>query len=313
MADYNGMRTAFRKIPVDQLRECRFLLRELNPRSVEYRELYNSINSIGVLGSLLVRPMGNVFEIVDGYCRFKIASRLKVDELPCIIRELTDAEVLTFQVQANAVGITTKPLEYLARLEIIIDANPDFTAAQIGHLVNKSPSWMRDILSLRKLTKEAAKATARGEMTLRNAYALATLPPKLQDDFLQQACYLQGREFCKTIQIARKAFREAVKNGNMADYYASIGEATPYLRTFRVIKKEYFHPEAMPQVLTKVDAKSPKDGWNACLAWILHLDPVSITTQQKDLLNRHRKILEGQQTRKANRDKLRQLRKSTTT
>ena len=73
-----------------------------NPRlNFELEELKKSIEDKGILNPLLVRPKNGEYEIVDGECRWRVAQVLKIKELPCQIRELSDEEATNISYLSN--------------------------------------------------------------------------------------------------------------------------------------------------------------------------------------------------------------------
>ena len=86
-----------RELPIAMLTES-----PTNPRRVFdeafLKELAKSIDSQGVLASLLVRPKNQRYEIVFGAQRFR-ASRIAGKEVvPVEIRDMTDAQVMEAQL-----------------------------------------------------------------------------------------------------------------------------------------------------------------------------------------------------------------------
>lgn len=68
----------------------------------ELRELKNSIRQNGLLQPLLVRPLKkDKYEIICGYRRAQACVQLSISELPCIVRQLTDTEALTYMLVDN--------------------------------------------------------------------------------------------------------------------------------------------------------------------------------------------------------------------
>lgn len=93
---------AFRMLALDQLHES-----ALNPRksfdAERLAELADSIRTKGVLQPIVARPNADGFEIVCGARRFRAAKSAGLTELPTIVRELTDTEVLAGnQAKADA-------------------------------------------------------------------------------------------------------------------------------------------------------------------------------------------------------------------
>lgn len=64
-------------------------------------ELVESVRLHGVLQPLLVRRQGDDFEIVAGERRYRAALAAGLTELPCVVRDLSDAEVRELQMVEN--------------------------------------------------------------------------------------------------------------------------------------------------------------------------------------------------------------------
>ena len=75
-------------------------------------ELADSISQHGVLQPLLVRPlMGGGYQIVAGERRWRAARMAGVTEVPAVIRELTDSEVMELALIENLQREDLNPLE----------------------------------------------------------------------------------------------------------------------------------------------------------------------------------------------------------
>lgn len=87
-------------LPTEQLSTSPLYLFTKN--KTELRELKNSIRQNGLLQPLLVRPLKkDKYEIICGYRRAQACVQLGVSELPCIVRQLTDTEALTYMLVDN--------------------------------------------------------------------------------------------------------------------------------------------------------------------------------------------------------------------
>jgi len=186
---------------------------------------------------------------------------------------------------------------------------PDMTVPKLACLVRKSPNWLRRILRLTNLRSTYSKMTRRGEIQLESAIALARLPKALQDAFIQQAVSLPVREFVKLTNAEVKRYREASKNGYINGLRINREQPVPYLRKVPEIRAEFTKPVAAGPVLLKMEAQSPFDGWKACLAWILHMDPESLEEQEQMIVARRDQQRRAEERRKLERQKLRELRK----
>lgn len=65
-------------------------------------ELIGSIRDNGILTPVLIRPMENgMYEMISGHRRMHAASRLKMNKIPAIVREMTDDEAVLVMVDSN--------------------------------------------------------------------------------------------------------------------------------------------------------------------------------------------------------------------
>src|SRR5947208_861495 len=73
--------------------------RRIDEQSIE--SLAESIRTQGILEPLIVRNGDEKYEIVCGERRYRAARVASLTELPCLVRELTDEEVLDIQIHEN--------------------------------------------------------------------------------------------------------------------------------------------------------------------------------------------------------------------
>jgi ParB family chromosome partitioning protein len=64
-------------------------------------ELTASIQEKGVLEPILVRPMGSRFQVIAGERRYRAAVEAGLAEIPCIVRDCSDAEVMELALVEN--------------------------------------------------------------------------------------------------------------------------------------------------------------------------------------------------------------------
>lgn len=87
-------------LPLDELS-----LRVTNPNHMDegrVEQLSKNILNEGFLQPILVRPIADErYEIVDGAHRFRAAKKAGVDQVPAIVREMTDAQAALLQIAMN--------------------------------------------------------------------------------------------------------------------------------------------------------------------------------------------------------------------
>ena len=94
-----GSACSYIVIPIEQLSTSP--LYPFTKNETELRELKTSIRQNGLLQPLLVRPSKDKYEIICGYRRVQACMQLGISELPCIVRQLTDTEALTYMLVDN--------------------------------------------------------------------------------------------------------------------------------------------------------------------------------------------------------------------
>ena len=289
-------------VELASLRECIVQLRPVDKRTVEYRELKDSIKEHGLWQPILVRPASDgMFEVIDGFYRYNCCKELRLKTIPCLIRELTNKEAMVVQIQANAVRLETDPIDFARQMWRIIREEEEMTVGQMAHMIKKSAKWVREMLKITRLCSEVEEAVRRGEVTIRVACEIAKVPPAIQKELLLQALVTSQQVFLPIIRERIRQFKDAIKTGRMEDYYRSVIEPVPHLRKMVQLRAELGTPSEGAHFLVQVGAETPMDGWRMCLNWVLHLDPDSITEQKERLAKR--RVWEDEQVKIRKQDR----------
>ena len=154
-----------------------------NPRKrfSALEELAASIAAKGVLEPLLVRPKGRRFEIVAGERRYRASKLANLDKVPCLVRELSDADAIEIQAIENIQRSDLTPLEEAAAFRQLISTKPDKHSAEtIAKTVGKSASWVWDVMKILDLIPEAKRLLDAGKMSINHAIPIARLTPAQQ-------------------------------------------------------------------------------------------------------------------------------------
>ena len=296
------------EIALENIRPPRYILRPVKKHTVAYLELIDSIKDSGLWQPIFVRPLEDgSYEIVDGYYRFTCYKQLHFETIPCFIRELTDHEVLSVQIQTNAIRAETQPVEFAVQIERLMQAHPDLSLPKLSIMLRKSEGWISKTLSLRKLRSKYQTMVKRSELRLMQAYELARLPQALQDNYINEAIKLPAVDFVKLVRRELKEYREAVHRGHIQKWVDRI-KPVPYLRPFQALASEHANPREAGPVLIKMAAKSAMDGWKACLAWVLHYDPDGLAEQEEMIEARRQRVLSAELRRQKSRERLKVLR-----
>ena len=84
-------------------------------------ELANSIRAKGVIQPLIVRPKGDVYEIVAGERRWRASQMAQLHEVPVVVREFSDTEVLEVAIIENIQRADLTAIEEAAGFKQLMD------------------------------------------------------------------------------------------------------------------------------------------------------------------------------------------------
>jgi ParB/RepB/Spo0J family partition protein len=272
------------EIPIDQIVEPWIVLRPVKKDSIEYLELRDSIAAVGLINSVCVRRSSrspSKYEIADGLYRFNCAVDLRLPTIPCVVKELTDEQVLAIQVQANAIRPETKPVEFARQLKRIFDKSPGMTFAELAHIVHKNPGWVSERLGLLRLDQKIQQMVDRGEIPVANAYMLAKIPQPFTQDYVDFAKVLTIVEFKALAAGVIKHYMESVQRGRMDARYEPAFTPVANMRRVKVVEAELKTPSVGSLLLAAEGCKTPLDGWLTALRWVMDLDRESVERQRQ--------------------------------
>jgi len=285
-------------------------LRSVKRSAPEYAELCESVRKDGILQPILVRTRdGGRYEIVEGWHRYEAAKEAGHESIPCLIRDLSDMDVMLIQVKCNAIRPTTFSFEYARRLKLLMEKG--LTLSELSTMIDKSPQWIKDQIQLNRVCEEARPAIEDGRIKLKAALALANLPSEIQTQFVDDALALPVGEFTERAQTAKRDFQTYLLKQQADD--RDSGAARPTIRALNVLKRESLDPKAAKEVLNSVKAKTPLDGWIACLSWMFRLDPITVEQRKnKREIELHEKLATNEEYRQLNREMIKEFVKSKT-
>ncbi len=138
-------------------------------------ELSDSIKQNGILQPILVRKQGDAYEIIAGERRYQAAKLAQLTEIPVIIREISDEEVLQFALVENLQRSDLDPIEEAQGYKQLIEQNK-LTQEQVAKAVSKSRSAITNTLRLLDLPQPVQLLISSGELTAGHARAILAVP-----------------------------------------------------------------------------------------------------------------------------------------
>jgi len=135
-------------------------------------ELAESIAARGVIQPIIVRPRGaGRYQIVAGERRWRAAQKARLHEIPAIIRELEDREVMALALIENIQREDLNPIEEARAYQRLAD-DEDMTQADIAAMVDKSRSHVANLMRLLTLPPQVVDFVSSGELSMGHARAL---------------------------------------------------------------------------------------------------------------------------------------------
>lgn len=144
-------------------------------KEAELSELSDSIKQNGILQPLLVRKKGTKYEIVAGERRYQAAKLAGLEEVPVIIKDISDAEVFKLALIENLQRSDLSPLEEARGYKQLIKER-SLTQDEVAKLVSKSRSAVTNTLRLLDLPEEVQQFVEDGLITAGHARAILAVP-----------------------------------------------------------------------------------------------------------------------------------------
>lgn len=136
-------------------------------------ELAASIREKGVIQPLIVRPRGDDYEIVAGERRWRAAQRAQVHDVPVLVREFSDTEVLEIAIIENIQRADLNPVEEAAGYKALMERF-GHTQEKLAAAMGKSRSHIANLLRLLNLPDDVQAMLRDGRLSAGHARALIT-------------------------------------------------------------------------------------------------------------------------------------------
>jgi ParB family transcriptional regulator, chromosome partitioning protein len=150
-------------------------------------ELTASVQQIGVLQPILVRPVGTGYELIAGERRWRAAGRAGLATIPAVVRTTDDLASVEQALVENLHRQDLTPLEEAAAYQQLIE-DFELTHEQVADRVGKSRSAITNTLRLLGLPPGIQRLLADGRLSAGHARALLGTPDRtLQEELARQA------------------------------------------------------------------------------------------------------------------------------
>jgi len=169
-------------------------------------DLSASIREKGIIQPLIVRPSPSQtgdYEIVAGERRWRAAQMAKLHEIPVIIREFNDTEVLEVAIIENIQRADLNPVEEAAGYSQLMEKF-GHTQEKLSEVLGKSRSYIANSVRLLTLPPEVLAFLREGKLTSGHARALITSEVPLT---LARLVIKQGLSVRETEKLAKSGVK----------------------------------------------------------------------------------------------------------
>jgi ParB family chromosome partitioning protein len=163
----------FKMLPIDKVFPNKNQPRKLFDKST-LEELAQSIRENGVLQPILVRQIGDNYQIVSGERRYRASKLAGMKSIPAVVRRLSEEKTMLAALIENIQRQDLNPVEEARTLRDII-LNYGLTHDQLAEKVGKSRSALTNRLRLLQLPTEVQLMVADGRISAGHAKMLAGL------------------------------------------------------------------------------------------------------------------------------------------
>lgn len=171
-------------VRIEELKTSPFNVRK---RVGDLTDLKRSIESVGLLQPILVRPVEKGYEVVVGQRRYLACKELGFKEIPAVIKELADREALELSLIENVQAETIDPIDRAEGVKALIDfysiEMPKTLAMEtVAKRVGKSVQTLYTWLEVLKATEAVKEMVREKKIDVKTAAAVASLPPSKQEE-----------------------------------------------------------------------------------------------------------------------------------
>ncbi|MBC1967398.1 ParB/RepB/Spo0J family partition protein [Listeria welshimeri] len=181
-----GINALFNNVDANEETVQNIAIKEIKPNPYQPRkifdtkainELRDSIKIHGVLQPIILRNAKKGYEIVVGERRFRAAKEAKLKEIPAVVRDLTEEEMMELSVIENLQREDLSPLEEAESYQFLMK-KLSLTQAKLAERVGKSRPYIANFVRLLTLPEEVQVMLRDGSLSAGHGRVLLGLKLK---------------------------------------------------------------------------------------------------------------------------------------
>ncbi|EAF6003297.1 ParB/RepB/Spo0J family partition protein [Listeria monocytogenes] len=181
-----GINALFNNVDTNEETVQNIAIKEIKPNPYQPRkifdakainELRDSIKIHGVLQPIILRNTDKGYEIVVGERRYRAAKGAKLKEIPAVVRDLTEEEMMELSVIENLQREDLSPLEEAESYQFLMK-KLGLTQAKLAERVGKSRPYIANFVRLLTLPEEVQVMLRDGSLSAGHGRVLLGLKLK---------------------------------------------------------------------------------------------------------------------------------------
>ena len=197
-------------------------------------ELTKSVKQYGVLQPIIVKKIGNRYEIVAGERRWRAAPAAGLAEVPVVVRDYDDQKAKEIAIIENIQRTDLNPIEEALAYKSLIEEY-NLTQEELSDKVSKNRSTITNSLRLLKLSKNIQQYMIDGQISSGHARALLSLEDEGKRELLALDIMKRNLSVRDTEKAAKALSKK--KNVDLSDLTETSKEDT--VRDLSLFYKEY--------------------------------------------------------------------------
>lgn len=211
--------TAPGQVPLAMIRD-NSILKLAHVSETNLQKVARIISEKGILSPLYVINRGDYYELLYSRIIYKAARRLKFENVPCILIDISDEDALIFL----AVMLLQEKEPNIVELSLVfnnIKRKLKYTQKEIALATGISRSQVTNIMRLIKMPSLILNEMADGKLSFGHVRALSTLDEKDAYDLVQEIHlkHLSVHELEKLVYLKKHKMKSDIDEVNLAKQY----------------------------------------------------------------------------------------------
>ena len=196
-----------------------------NFRKDELQDLADSIKSKGILQPIVVRKKNeDSYEIIVGERRWRAAQIAEIHEIPALVKEMGDKEVIQVALIENIQRANLNPVEEARAYQNILK-NDNVNFENLSDIIGKSKSHISNMIRLLELDKKILDYIEEGKISMGHARALIGVPDaiNLAEEIINKKLSVRDIER-NTSKFKKSKSKKNFKDPNIVDLERELSE-----------------------------------------------------------------------------------------